>query len=182
MWRFRYEQRFQHTWATAVETVGVFTGDNLKSGDGDVRWLQFFGLMGCVHAIREGTAPIPGYPKTLSALRKNLRQLDNEIGAATRLAGYNGSLDLVASGIVAEADYYVLELDYANWRVQSWGFSKRQFSHSFAWYQEREKTSQSRGVDVVMVRGASVAGIKRAYPNYFGDTTEFLASVHEVID
>lgn len=36
----------QHAWATAVETVGTFTRQALKSSRGEAEWLRFFELMG----------------------------------------------------------------------------------------------------------------------------------------
>lgn len=38
--------RFQHAWATAVETVGAFVKQALKSSLGEQEWLRFFSLMG----------------------------------------------------------------------------------------------------------------------------------------
>src|SRR5439155_18826770 len=38
--------KLQHAWATAVETVGIFTGHVLKSSQGPEDWLRFFALMG----------------------------------------------------------------------------------------------------------------------------------------
>ncbi|GAH08548.1 unnamed protein product, partial [marine sediment metagenome] len=36
--------KLQHTWATAVETMGTFLGQALKSRQGDQEWLDFFAL------------------------------------------------------------------------------------------------------------------------------------------
>ena len=41
--------RLQHAWATAVETVGTFKGQFLKSGLGDMEWLRFFALTGSAY-------------------------------------------------------------------------------------------------------------------------------------
>ncbi len=32
----------QHSWATAVEVVGAFTAQSLKSSQGNEKWLDFF--------------------------------------------------------------------------------------------------------------------------------------------
>jgi putative GTP pyrophosphokinase len=44
----------QHIWATAVETVGTFLSQALKSSQGQDVWLRFFALMGSAVALREG--------------------------------------------------------------------------------------------------------------------------------
>ena len=36
--------RLQHIWATAVETMGTFLGQALKSRQGDQKWLDFFAI------------------------------------------------------------------------------------------------------------------------------------------
>jgi len=36
--------RVQHAWATAVETVDMFSGQALKSSHGDDKWLRFFAV------------------------------------------------------------------------------------------------------------------------------------------
>jgi hypothetical protein len=43
--------RLQHAWATAVETVGTFLQQALKSSQGEERWLRFFALMGSALAV-----------------------------------------------------------------------------------------------------------------------------------
>lgn len=53
--------RFQHAWATAVETMGTFLGQALKSGQGDTEWRNFFTASGSAMALLEKTAPVPGY-------------------------------------------------------------------------------------------------------------------------
>lgn len=47
----------QHAWATAVETVGIFTGQALKSNLGSDDWKRFFTLNGHRHShARKGSA------------------------------------------------------------------------------------------------------------------------------
>ena len=38
--------QLQHAWATAVETMGTFLRQALKSSQGEAEWLRFFALMG----------------------------------------------------------------------------------------------------------------------------------------
>ncbi|BBX66946.1 RelA/SpoT domain-containing protein [Mycolicibacterium psychrotolerans] len=39
----------QHAWATAVETMDLFSGSRLKYGKGEPEVLRYFVLVGCVH-------------------------------------------------------------------------------------------------------------------------------------
>lgn len=49
--------RLQHAWATAVETMGTFLGQALKSGQGQRRWRKFFEVSSAALAHVERTAP-----------------------------------------------------------------------------------------------------------------------------
>ena len=62
--------QFQHQWATAVETVGTFTGDELKFGRGSVDWLRFFALVSSFIAGLEEKAIVPDAPTTGNCLTK----------------------------------------------------------------------------------------------------------------
>lgn len=48
--------RMQHSWATAVEAVGLYRGENLKAGIGCENWLRLFELMSLEFAASEGCA------------------------------------------------------------------------------------------------------------------------------
>lgn len=65
--------QFQHQWATAVETVGAFVGNNLKSNLGHPTWLRFFALMSSVTALREGTSLVPNTPTTEEDVIEEIR-------------------------------------------------------------------------------------------------------------
>ena len=64
--------RLQHQWATAVETVGTFIGDELKSNIGNSTWLRFFALMSSAISLREGTPLFRTHrPTSQGSLRKS---------------------------------------------------------------------------------------------------------------
>ena len=46
--------RLQHSWASAVEAVGLYRGENLKAGIGSDEWLRLFELMSLEFAASEG--------------------------------------------------------------------------------------------------------------------------------
>jgi Region found in RelA / SpoT proteins len=51
--------RLQHSWATAVETVGLFRQENMKGGLGNQDWLRLFKLMSAEFAVEEGCPEPP---------------------------------------------------------------------------------------------------------------------------
>ncbi len=53
--------KLQHLWATAVETVGVFTQNGLKFNQGSEKWLNFFKLVSALFSYEEKTTPVGGF-------------------------------------------------------------------------------------------------------------------------
>lgn len=50
----QFRTHLQHIWATALETIGLFTNQALKAGQGNEEILRFFVLVSSLFAIREG--------------------------------------------------------------------------------------------------------------------------------
>ncbi|WP_074132318.1 hypothetical protein, partial [Bradyrhizobium sp. NAS96.2] len=48
--------RLQHSWATAVEAVGLFRKEDMKAGQGSAEWLRLFQLMSSEFLSLEGCA------------------------------------------------------------------------------------------------------------------------------
>src|SRR2546430_5146054 len=55
--------RIQHKWATAVETMGTFLGQALKSRQGDQEWLDFFALTLSAFAHIGKRPPVPRFAR-----------------------------------------------------------------------------------------------------------------------
>ncbi len=108
----QFRSQLQHAWATAVETVGTFTKQALKSSQGQEDWLRFFSLMGTAIAEREGTPPVPGTPTNSNDLRSELRDYAQSLDVAQKLQAFGAALQTVES-MDSEKDkdsnYYLLE-------------------------------------------------------------------------
>ena len=74
----------QHALATAVETVGTFTRQALKSSQGSEEWLRFFQLMGTVVATRERTGFVPDTPVDRHELVAELRHHTERLAVVNR--------------------------------------------------------------------------------------------------
>lgn len=55
----QFRTRLQHVWATAVEMMGIYTKNNLKSSQGDEDILRFFTLVSSLFAIIEDSTVCP---------------------------------------------------------------------------------------------------------------------------
>ena len=103
--------QFQHAWATAVETVGTFLNQSLKSSIGEQEWLRFFALMGTAIAFAEETAPVANTPSNETQLIKDLSRIAAELDVVNRLEVYGNALQFFQSQHPGEQQYFLLTLD-----------------------------------------------------------------------
>jgi hypothetical protein len=176
--------QFQHAWATAVETVGTFVQQALKSSQGEPNWLRFFSLMGSVIAHREGTPTVPGTPSTRTDLLSELRHYAGALQVARRLNAYRNALKRLGteSADGSDSHYYLLLLDPVAGEVRVRGFNANELSRASEEYLEAEKQIRKKPTsDAVLVSADSVTALERAYPNYFADTRVFLALLGQAL-
>ena len=171
----------QHQWATAVETVGTFTRNDLKSSQGNATWLRFFALMSTVTAQREGTSAIPNTPTNRSELEREIKACDRQLGISEKLAAFQ-DVTTMLEGFSMRNKWIGLELDLANQTMAGSVFSPRDIEAATNWYVEREvKSRDDSQVEVVLVSAASLTALRRAYPNYFADLDDFRSLVQETV-
>ena len=171
----------QHQWATAVETVGTFTRNDLKSNHGNAIWLRFFALMSTVIAQTEGMPGIPNTPTSRSKLLHEIRECDQLLGISEQLAAFQDLTPMIR-GLSTRNKWIGLELDLANQTVIGSVFNPGDLEAATNWYVEREVESRGDSqVEVVLVSAASLSALRRAYPNYFADLGDFRRLVQETI-
>jgi hypothetical protein len=173
----------QHAWATAVETVGTFTGQALKSSQGVGDYLRLFALMASVQAMFEGTTPTPGTPDDVDNLIAEIRHIDNKVNFRQRFFAYGNLLEPIFN-VSLDSSYYLLDLDSDSMSVDVVGYKSGEINQAMTRYSEleaqvRENPSDTR--QVVLVLASSLAALKSAYPNYFLDTRAFNAALDHVL-
>jgi len=174
--------RLQHSWATAVESVGLFLGEYLKGGIGNPQWLQLFKLMSAEFARFEGCAEPPDVPphhqrvSEIIALEKALEATKNldKLSHAVRYT------DISVSPL-EKPTYYLIIYDNATNEisVESYFIPKS----AMASYGTAEFFDNKTGRDtknVVLVEADKVDQLKEAYPNYFGDVQLFRAQLRNI--
>jgi hypothetical protein len=175
--------RLQHAWATAVETVGTFTRQALKSSWGEDEWLRFFALISSALALREGTPLVPGTPSDPGELKRELRRYARQLNVIRRLNAYGAALRIAEAPLKGEL--FLLELS-AGHEPESMELQVRSYQDSVrasAAYDAIERAiAGDPDKDAVLVRVESLASLRRAYPNYFVDTTAFVESLREAIE
>ena len=168
--------QLQHAWATAVETVGTFTGQALKSNIGEESWLRFFALMGSAIARRERSPLVPGTPTQNDDLVTELRWLASRLKAHTVLQGLGYALSETTTR-EKDAKAYLLVLDPINKTLETTGFTHEELPRASEEYLAAEKKIAGTDSQAVLVSVESLKALRAAYPNYYLDTRAFLDAV-----
>jgi hypothetical protein len=176
--------RLQHAWATAVETVGTFLSQALKSSQGEEDWLRFFALMGSALAIREkSTALVPNTPVKPTELVRELRALAKKLNVQSALRMYGRALNVGREGAGKGNHFFLLRLEPQRGRMNIEGFRRKDLDVASARYLEVERQIEGvTGAEAVLVSVDSLAALERAYPNYFLDTDVFLTALQQALE
>jgi hypothetical protein len=171
--------KLQHAFATAVETVTTFTREPLKFGAGPENWRRFNSLMGSALAFREGTAPVPGVPTHPKEIVKELNELSRELRVRERLKGWTQAVQTVGHARIGKRyKFILLILSLKDSTIRATAYEERSLAQAAIREIEQLKRDD---LDVVLVWVNSVRGLKKAYPNYYADTTDFLAAHADIL-
>ncbi len=178
----QFRTRLQHIWATAVETMGIFLNEALKSSQGSQEWLDFFGLTGSAFAHIERCPPCAAHAalsqrETFSAVLENAEALH----VRERLAGFAVAAADIAGGKYAVTEhgaptaYHLIVLDPFAKQVTITAFSRDRLQEASEKYSEAERlVGDGKTLQAVLVSAGSFASLRAAYPSFFGDTVEFV--------
>jgi hypothetical protein len=184
--------KLQHDWATALEIVDLFTGQALKSNQGNKDWKEFFASVSKQFAVMENIHVFNNLndDKKLGAYLKELDINNDAIESCINTQRYTKKLDVVKKfnafthslNIVDgrleknSVDGYVLvEVDTNRYTVTTSFYKHEDNNEAEKMYIEAEKRAkESTGLVIALVSTTAVGGIKEAYPNYFADSTDFL--------
>lgn len=167
----------QHLWATALETMGLFTKQALKAGEGDIYVKRFFVLVSSLFAMQEHTPLIPHTPTDKAHLLSEIREIDAKHKILKKLRAVRAAgIHMESIKKSTKSCYYVLQLDYSQNMLKITHFLPSQFQNANQYYTYLEQTPN--GIDTVLVRTSSFNELKKAYPNYFSDIGEFITLIH----
>lgn len=172
--------RLQHNWATAVETAGILTKTSLKSNQGPEEWLDFFKIVSSLFAIKE-KLPVMGEHHNLSMQDLMIRCYNycKELKILTKLKAIRVSANKIVSDNFP-ADYYLLNINIKDSYVNIKNFNKNQFEYATDEYLKLERTIKENENAVVLVSATSIKTLKKAYPSYFLDTSEFISAIEKM--
>lgn len=172
----------QHAWATAVETVGTFLKQSLKSSQGHDEWLRFFVVMSSALAIREKSITVPGTSTDRKEIKAELKKLARSLDVRRRLQAYGDTLKALDESSASDGQYFLMALDPKADTVTIRSYRKSDLERATKDYLAVEQSLDERtGAEAVLVSVDSIAALKKAYPNYFLDTRAFLAALEQAL-
>jgi putative GTP pyrophosphokinase len=174
--------KVQHAWATAVETMGIYLNEALKSGQGQNKWRSFFAKASAALALVEGTTPVPGFeniPKDqVFHLVAEAESRDKPLELLRRFALATNAID-EQKGAGA---YHLVVLDFVQRSVTIHPYPTTRLEEANLEYAKIEqRTRNGEPVEAVLVSAGPIERLKKAYPNYFLDTHQFIQMMHRVI-
>lgn len=164
--------KLQHAWATAVETLGLIEKSSFKTGEWTHDYSQFFKLASALFAYHEKQPILQELADLdIQTIITKLNELEQKLQIFAKLQG----LILTAKHGDTKAEYHLMELDLSNNTVNLIPFNKAQFELAEQFYKSREiDTKDNPNIELVLISVGSIKDIKKAYPNYFLDTQEFI--------
>ncbi len=183
----------QHSWATAVEIVDIFTNQALKSNSGDKDWAIYFQHTSKLLVVIETLNSSGNHPPdvlqklyhdtisqdaTLTEAHKGFHLLEKKLDVHRRFEAFAGSLKAMEN--ISELEgydgigYVLLTIDTHNQQISAKVFDITNSKEAENNYIESELESRDdQGIIVALVSAVALGGIKEAYPNYFADATVF---------
>lgn len=172
--------KLQHNWATAVETAGIITKTSLKSNQGPDEWLDFFKIVSSLFALKEKLPLMDDHSEfTMEELMIKCYNYCEELNILTKLKAIRVSTNKIESDNFP-GDYYLLNININEMFVNIQIFNKNQFEYATNEYLKLEKTINENENAVVLVSATSIKTLKKAYPSYFLDTSEFIQAIEKM--
>lgn len=175
--------RMQHAWATAVETMGTFLGQALKSGQGEDQWREFFSIAGAALADLEKTTPVPGFEScSAHQIHQRLFESEKRLRVLEKLSGFAIAADRITTER-GQGGYHLITLDSTKRTVTIRPFPVARLEEANVAYAAIEaRTKAGEPIEAVLVSAGPVESLRKAYPNYFLDTQVFVRQLQRLID
>ena len=193
--------KLQHYWATALEIVDIFTGQALKSNQGEKQWKHFFLNVSRQFAIMESIHLFDNlaveekqklYNQALQQSKENInsclqvQKYSKELEVIDILEAYAGSLQVVDTKLADKElgqGYLLLTIDLEKAMVTTAFYPSDKSKTAEEDYIENERKLAENGNHIVALVSTSALGdIKQAYPNYFADSREFVMNLVLVLN
>ncbi|WP_077072885.1 RelA/SpoT domain-containing protein [Mailhella massiliensis] len=168
--------RLQHAWATAVETLGIVEKSSFKTGEGDEKFKTFFKLSSALFSMDEKQPVLEEYrDHTHEEIVRELKELENDLQITSKLQGLALTAKQIESNSTNYSGYHLMHLDTRKNKISILNFSRQQLEFAENVYASQEQANKNNpDVSIVLIAANSIREIKKAYPNYFLDTNDFV--------
>lgn len=174
--------RLQHSWATAVETLGLLEKASFKTGEGSEHYREFFRLSSALHSIEEKKPVLEDYafiPK--AELVEKFLAIEAELAIFKRLEGAALSAKHIETSDRNATGYHLMVLDTKNNRLELMAYEESKLEFAERAYRDFEKEYRDDPTrSVVLISAGDVKEIRKAYPNYFLDTRDFIKKLSAI--
>lgn len=177
----QFRTHLQHIWATALETMGIFTKQNLKASQGEEHVKRFFVLVSSLFALEENCPVVPGTVNDKDELISEIEGINARYNVIDTLSAINVFSNYTREVEIKKSGYYMLILNFNRRRLSIKYFMPSEIDTANEIYSQIEKTRAENKIDAVLVRAESFIDLKNAYPNYFADIGEFVARVRRYL-
>ncbi|MFB0920784.1 MAG: hypothetical protein QMB62_07880 [Oscillospiraceae bacterium] len=173
----QFRTHLQHLWATAVETMGLFTKQALKAGQGNEDIIRFFALVSSLFALKEGTPVVPGTSEDALILISDIKEINDREHILDILSAIRVAVEHKSGSEFGSQGYYILILNYNTRKLNIKYFKPSQSDEASTTYAQIEGTRAESQIDAVLVSVSSFQALRAAYPNYFSDIGDFIETV-----
>lgn len=177
--------KLQHIWATAVETMGTFLGQALKSRLGDKEWHDFFSLVSSAFAIEEGQFPLPKHKHlTRLDIYSRIAKANEELRVLEKIKRYALAVRVINKSQASAGGwfYHLVVLNSETKTIQIRSYKKDSMKRALADYSKVEQqTLSGKKIEAVLVSAGPMKTLKQAYPNFFLDISDFVKKLEVII-
>lgn len=173
--------KLQHIWATAVETMGTFLGQALKSKQGEREWLDFFALVSSAFSFLENTPQVPRFSHLSKEETINqLVKMEQKLGAIEKMKNF--STVVSSMGSKKSYTYHLLVLNSLKHTIEVYTYERDNFESAMIDYAKFEdEAARGSKLEPVLVSAGPMENLRKAYPNLFLDITEFEKTLMNLI-
>ncbi len=195
--------KIQHSWATALEIVDLFTQQSIKTNMGDAKWSSFFkhtshqfGLLENNDFINSNNIKL-SYQKFIKDFREveskelnysmyKVYTLCNELDILNKFTLFKDSLNFTSNHLNGTKDngYILIKIDKIDnsdhsYNVNTSFYNIDELAIASKDYLETEKaTLLGKSYVTALVSIDTIGDIETAYPNYFADSTKFIEYIN----
>ncbi|WP_081007904.1 RelA/SpoT domain-containing protein [Vibrio alginolyticus] len=176
----------QHNWATSLEIIDIVEGLNLKtSTENHNSWRSFFSIAGKLVAHKEGALFLEKSQYNLYLLK--LFRYEMELNALSVLGrsaiAINSATNKANLGKFPKSSTGMFLLDYkfidSHLEMRIRHFNSKNVDNAL---RELAKSEADKEINIsVLLSSEDARNLKKAYPNYFGSTSEFMKFISNEI-